>query len=80
MNWSVHPNQEWKLVYRVLHSQLAKHPDLIDSSFLHSLQRHLQSQAQSEGVDISDHGAWDQWLGNQAVSCAVRMAGRGPIN
>ena len=80
MNWTNHPISEWKLVYRVLHGQLARHPELIDSGFLADLQRYLQVQAQSDGVDVSDHGSWDSWLGNESVSCAVRMAGRSSIN
>jgi hypothetical protein len=67
---------EQKLVYRVLHSQLMDRPELIDSSFLHDLQTALQQRAQAEGVDIADHGAWDEWLGNTPVSCDVRVAGR----
>ena len=80
MNWNNHPISEWKLVYRVLHGQLARHPELIDSGFLADLQRYLQVQAQSDGVDVSDHGSWDAWLGNESVSCAIRMAGRSSIN
>jgi len=67
---------EQKLIYRVLHSQLMDRPELIDSAFLHDLQTALQQQAQAQGVDIADHGAWDEWLGNTLVSCDVRMAGR----
>jgi hypothetical protein len=67
---------EQKLIYRVLHSQLMECPELMDSEFLHDLQIALQRQAQSEGVDIADHGAWDEWLGNRAVDCDVRVAGR----
>jgi hypothetical protein len=67
---------EQKLIYRVLHSQLMEHAELMDSEFLHDLQIVLQKQAQSEGVDIADHCAWDDWLGNRAVECDVRVAGR----
>lgn len=80
MDWKIHPVSEWKLVYRVLHGQLSRHPELIDSDFLAALQRYLQLQAQTDGIDVSDHGSWDAWLGNQPVSCAVRLAARGPIN
>jgi hypothetical protein len=48
----------------------------MDSEFLHDLQRSLQQQAQAEGVDVADHGAWDAWLGNAPVSCAVRAGNR----
>ena len=67
---------ELKLVYRLLHQQLAGHPALMDGTFLDDLQSHLQKLAQAEGVDIADHGQWDAWLGNEAVSCAVRVAQR----
>ena len=71
---------EQKLVYRVLHSQLTEQPDLMDSEFLHDLQRSLQQAAQAEGVDVADHGAWDAWLGNKAVACDVRMQNRTVLN
>lgn len=71
-----YPLSELKLIYRVLHGQLGGHPDLLDAQFFEDLQRHLQKAAQAEGVDVSHHGSWDAWLGNAAVSCAVRMEGR----
>jgi hypothetical protein len=71
-----YPLDEQKLIYRLLHSQLMDRPELIDTAFLHDLQCGLQQQAQAEGVDIADHGAWDEWLGNTPVSCDIRMAGR----
>jgi hypothetical protein len=74
-----YPLPEQKLLYRVLHANLMDHPELMDSQFLHDLQRSLQKQAQAEGVDVSDHGAWDEWLGNAAVSCEVRVANRRTI-
>ena len=67
---------ERKLLYRVLHSQLTEHPELMDSQFLMDLQRSLQQIAQSEGVDVANHSAWDEWLGNAATACDVRMASR----
>jgi hypothetical protein len=67
---------EQKLIYRSLHSQLMDRPELIDSAFLHDLQVVLQRQAQAEGIDIADHGAWDEWLGNAPISCDIRMTGR----
>jgi hypothetical protein len=70
---------ELKLIYRVLHRQLTQFPELIDSVLFHELQGHLQKQAIRDGVDIADHGAWDAWLGNEAVSCAVRMQNRAVI-
>src|SRR5205085_8582638 len=71
-----YPLAEQKLVYRLLHRQLSDFPELMDGEFLLDLQRALQRRAQAEGVDVADHGAWDEWLGNTPVSCAVRMAGR----
>ena len=67
---------ELKLVYRLLHKELVHHPALMDGTFLDDLQTRLQKHAQNEGVDIADHGQWDTWLGNEAVSCEVRVAGR----
>jgi hypothetical protein len=71
-----YPLAERKLVYRLLHRQLTEFPELMDSEFLHDLQRSLQQQAQADGIDVADHGAWDAWLGNAPASCAVRVAGR----
>lgn len=71
-----YPLAEQKLVYRVLHRQLADFPELMDGEFLHDLQRSLQKQAMCEGIDVSDHGAWDEWLGNVPVSCEVRVGRR----
>lgn len=71
-----YPLAERKLVYRVLHKSLTDHPELMDGTFLDDLQADLQQSAQAEGVDISDHGAWDAWLGNEPVACAVRVADR----
>ena len=71
-----YPLPERKLVYRVLHRHLIEHPELMDSALLHDLQRDLQRQAQAEGVDVADHGAWDAWLGNAPVPCDVRVRDR----
>jgi hypothetical protein len=71
-----YPLAEQKLIYRILHQHLIEHPQLMDSEFLHDLQRSLQKQAQAEGVDVSDHGAWDEWLGNIPVPCDVRVRQR----
>ncbi len=70
------PLGERKLVYRVLHGSLTRHPELMDSTFLDALQADLQKLATADGVDVSDHGAWDAWLGNEPVACAVRVANR----
>ncbi len=71
-----YPQAERKLLYRVLHKHLAEHPDLMDSELLHDLQRVLQREAQEEAVDVTDHGSWDEWLGNQVVGCDVRTSRR----
>ncbi len=71
-----YPLAERKLLYRVLHRELIDTPELMDSVFLHELQQSLQRQAVAEGVDVSDHGAWDHWLGNDPVACDARMAQR----
>jgi hypothetical protein len=68
-----------KLIYRVLHRHLTQHTELLDSDFFTDLQRNLQRQATAEGVDVSDHGAWDAWLGNAAVSCSSRVARRSTL-
>lgn len=75
-----YPLAEQKLVYRLLHRQLTETPELMDSEFLHDLQVLLQKQAQVEGIDVADHGAWDAWLGNSPVSCEVRVANRRVLN
>jgi len=71
-----YPLSERKLVYRVLHRQLTQFPALMDGDLLSDLQSGLQRDAQLEGIDIADHGAWDGWLGNDVVACDVRMRGR----
>ena len=71
-----YPLTERKLVYRVLHGSLTRHPELMDLTFLDALQADLQKRATADGVDVSDHGAWDAWLGNEPVACAVRVAKR----
>ncbi len=73
---AAHDLEELKLVFRVLHRHLSQHPDLMDSHFLIELQRFLHEQATHDGVDIADHGAWDRWLGNEAVPCSTRVAAR----
>lgn len=66
-----------KVVYRVLHAHLAKHPELMDGSFLIELQDFLHAQARAAGVDATDHGRWDEWLGNtRAPSCHARLKDR----
>ena len=73
---SDYPLSERKLVYRVLHQHLTEHPELMDCSLLDDLQSRLQTEARAEGVDVTDHGAWDRWLGNPVVPCDIRMSRR----
>jgi hypothetical protein len=75
-----YPLAELKLIYRVLHRHLAQHVELLDARFFDDLQRYLQRKARDEGVDVTDHGAWDAWLGNQPVSCASRVEKRTLLN
>jgi hypothetical protein len=74
-----YPLSERKLVYRVLHRHLAEHPELMDARLLDDLQQSLQSEARAAGVDVTDHQAWDRWLGNESVGCDVRNAHRQAI-
>lgn len=56
--------EDLKLVYRALHADLAKHPELLDAALFEELQRILQREAKAEGVDATDHAAWAAWLGD----------------
>ncbi|HCP47199.1 MAG TPA: hypothetical protein DIU15_14245 [Deltaproteobacteria bacterium] len=56
---------ELKLIYRVLHSQLMDHLDLMDAQLFEDMQTWLQTVARKEGVDVSDHKQWDAWLGDE---------------
>jgi hypothetical protein len=58
-----------KLVYRTLHANLLENEELMDSAFFSELQLWLQTIARVEGIDISDHAAWDAWLGKAPRSC-----------
>ncbi|MEJ7735149.1 MAG: hypothetical protein WKG00_38925 [Polyangiaceae bacterium] len=71
------PLAEMKVVYRALHAHLAEHLELMESDFLGALQRELQARAKADGVDATDHAAWDAWLGNvDAASCEERVQAR----
>lgn len=66
-----------KLVYRVLHRHLEGELELMDCELFEQLQKTLQARAKAEGVDVTDHAAWDAWLGNAgAPGCEARVAGR----
>jgi len=53
---------------------------LMDADFLSDLQTILQKKAVADGIDIGDHGAWDAWLGNNAISCQIRNENRTQLN
>ena len=53
---------ELKLVYTTLHAHLLEHVELMDTQFFTDLQSWLQHVATQQGVDVSNHGAWAQWL------------------
>jgi hypothetical protein len=65
---SSYPLSELKLVYRILHGSLLTHIDLMDAELLSDLQAVLREAATSDGIDTADHGAWDAWLGSDAVT------------
>jgi hypothetical protein len=74
-----YPLSERKLVYRILHRNLKDFPELMDTQFLTDLQTNLQQAAQAEGIDLSDHGQWDAWLGNAPGRCQIRVGRRDVI-
>ena len=68
---------DMKLVYRVLHAHLAEAIELMESDLFMGLQTALQARAKREGVDVTDHAAWDAWLGNvDAEPCDERVRRR----
>ena len=73
---SLYAVEELKLVYRVLHRNLADEPDLMDTALMADLQAHLHQLATAAGIDVTDHAALDRWMGNRAGSCAERVARR----
>lgn len=70
-----HGLEELKLVYRVLHDQLTERPELMDTHFLMELQNFLHERCRAAGVDPTDHGAWDRWLGYTEGRVCRRNAG-----
>ena len=69
--------EDMKLVYRILHAHLSEHLELMESPFFAELQSRLQERAKRDGVDVTDHAAWDEWLGNVgAKPCDERMRRR----
>ena len=61
-NLQDYPLHELKLCYRILHSQIQQHLELMDAALLDDLQRFLQQQARADGVDVSLHAQWSAWL------------------
>jgi len=66
-----YPQDELKLIYRILHAQLVGNPVLMDSDLLQDLQTHLQGMAQAAGVDVAHHAQWATWLNNGVVLKSV---------
>jgi hypothetical protein len=54
--------KELKLVYNLLYAQLLNYPKLMDSALLQDIQQYLLNQAIQEGVDVSQHTYWANWL------------------
>lgn len=72
-----HSVEELKLIYRILHRHLSEHVELMDTHFLLELQSFLQRQALADGIDPSNHGEWDVWLGHvDAEPCDSRLTRR----
>ena len=61
-NLQSYPVDELRLIYSLLHAQLADHPPLMESELLHDLQTHLQAEARRAGVDVTVHAQWATWL------------------
>lgn len=62
---TIYEPTDLKKVYRVLKDQLIDHPELMDSDFLQDLQAHLQYRASTEGIDLSNHRQWSDWLADE---------------
>ena len=56
---------ELKLIYNILHENIQTHFNLMDSELLSDLQTYLQQQAQKEGIDVTLHQQWKDWLDGQ---------------
>jgi len=61
-NLNNYADDELKLIYRILHENLAGNPELMDSDLLNDLQTLLQKKARQDGVDVSLHSQWAAWL------------------
>jgi len=61
-----YPLTELKLIYNLLHANIQLHFELMDSELLSDLQKHLQSAAASDGIDVTHHTQWKAWLDDQS--------------
>lgn len=52
--------------------------DLENDDMLLTLQKYLQKQAASEGVDCTDHAAWERFLGIRHPQSCPRKSSRRP--
>ncbi|OQW92954.1 MAG: hypothetical protein BWK79_13690 [Beggiatoa sp. IS2] len=57
-----YPIVELKLIYHLLSAQVPLHPELIESELLRDIQSCLLHQAMIEGIEVSTHEAWTEWL------------------
>ena len=64
-NITDYPLNELKLIYNLLHANVQLHFQLMDSELMFDLQKHLQSSAAKEGIDVTHHAQWKAWLDNQ---------------
>jgi len=62
-----------KRIYRVLHAQLTRDLELLDSEFLSQLQTHLQHAATTDGVDVGMHADWDRWLKDEEPTARLSL-------
>lgn len=53
---------ELKLLYRALHASISDFPELLDSQLFSQMQKMLQQAAFEDGVDVTDHAQWSDWL------------------
>ncbi|HFD31469.1 MAG TPA: hypothetical protein ENJ28_01980 [Gammaproteobacteria bacterium] len=58
---------ELKLIYNILHANVQNHFELMDSELMSDLQKHLQTMAAQEGIDVTHHAQWKAWLDDQPL-------------
>ena len=66
-----YPLAELKTLYRLLHDQIAQHPELMDAELLDDLQSFLQTRARADGVDVSLHAQWAAWLSDGPTDTGI---------